>query len=79
MARITVEDCLLKVDNRFDLILIAVDRARSLAMGAESFVKSKNDKYPVIALREIAEGFVTAKSNVKKNLNEIIKSVFHDT
>lgn len=60
MARITVEDCLEKIDNRFELVLIATKRARQLAKGAEAMVAEENDKPTVIALREIAEGLVTA-------------------
>ncbi len=61
MARITVEDCLEKVENRFQLVLIATKRARQLASGAEPLVARDNDKNTVIALREIAEGLVTAE------------------
>lgn len=60
MARITVEDCLQNVDNLFDLVLIAAKRARQLANGAEARVEWENDKPTVVALREIAEGVVTA-------------------
>lgn len=57
MARVTVEDCLEKIPNRFNLILIATKRARQLALeGAESTVPEENDKSTVLALREIAEG-----------------------
>ncbi len=59
MARITVEDCLDNVDNRFQLVLVAAQRARQLANGAEPCVPRENDKPTVIALREIATGFVT--------------------
>ncbi len=59
MARITVEDCLERVENRFQLVLIATKRARQLAGGAEPLVSRDNDKNTVIALREIAEGLVT--------------------
>ncbi|MDH3639507.1 MAG: DNA-directed RNA polymerase subunit omega [Gammaproteobacteria bacterium] len=59
MARITVEDCLQHVDNRFQLVLVATKRARQLAMGADPLVESKNDKPTVVALREIADGLVT--------------------
>ena len=59
MARVTVEDCLDKVDNRFQLVLVATKRARQLAKGAEPFVEWENDKPTVVALREIAEDFVT--------------------
>ena len=55
MARITVEDCLDKVDNRFQLVLVAARRARQLAMGMEAFVPWENDKPTVVALRELAE------------------------
>ena len=60
MARITVEDCLEKVENRFQLVLIATKRARQLASGAEPLVDRDNDKNTVIALREIADGLVTS-------------------
>jgi DNA-directed RNA polymerase subunit omega len=54
MARITVEDCLEVVDNRFELVLMATKRARQLANGAEATIDSANDKPTVLALREIA-------------------------
>lgn len=60
MARVTVEDCLAKLDNRFQLVMVATKRARQLANGAEPHVPWENDKPTVVALREIAEGFVTA-------------------
>lgn len=59
MARITVEDCLEHVENRFQLVLVAARRARQLAAGADPFVDRENDKPTVVALREIADGFVT--------------------
>jgi DNA-directed RNA polymerase subunit omega len=59
MARITVEDCLDNVDNRFQLVLVATRRARQLALGSEPLVEIENDKPTVVALREIAEGLVT--------------------
>jgi len=55
MARLTVEDCLDNVDNRFELVLVASKRARQLSMGAEPLVELENDKPTVLALREIAE------------------------
>ena len=58
MARLTVEDCLDNVENRFDLVLVAAQRARQLAMGAEPLVPEDNDKPTVIALREIAENLI---------------------
>ncbi|MEE4218023.1 MAG: DNA-directed RNA polymerase subunit omega [Xanthomonadales bacterium] len=58
MARITVEDCLNRIDNRFEMVLTATKRARQIANGAEPLVEEENDKPTVIALREIAEGLV---------------------
>ena len=58
MARITVEDCLEHVDNRFDLVLIASKRARQLANGVEPLLPWQNDKPTVMALREIGDGLV---------------------
>lgn len=61
MARVTIEDCLKNVDNRFQLILVASKRARQLANGkADPTVPTDNDKPTVLALREIAEGHVTS-------------------
>lgn len=60
MARITVEDCLENVDNRFELVLTATKRARQISHGADALVSEHNDKPTVIALREIAEGFITS-------------------
>jgi len=58
MARITVEDCLKKIDNRFEMVLTATKRARQIANGADPLVEEQNDKPSVIALREIAAGLV---------------------
>jgi len=58
MARVTVEDCLDNVDNRFQLVLVATKRARQLANGVEPFVAWENDKPTIVALREIAEGLI---------------------
>lgn len=58
MARITVEDCLNNIDNRFEMVLTATKRARQIANGADPLVEEENDKPTVIALREIAEGLV---------------------
>jgi DNA-directed RNA polymerase subunit omega len=62
MARITVEDCLDNLDNRFDLVLLASKRARQLVNGVDPLVPWENDKATVVALREIAEGLVTPLS-----------------
>ena len=58
MARVTVEDCVLKVPNRFELVMVAAQRARNLGAGTPLTVDRDDDKNPVIALREIAEGTV---------------------
>ena len=58
MARVTVEDCLGNVKNRFELVLVATKRARQIAMGSRPFVDEENDKSTVLALREIADGLV---------------------
>lgn len=61
MARVTVEDCLPAVGNRFDLVLVASRRARQIAMGALPLVDAENDKPTVLALREIAAGLMNLK------------------
>ncbi|KTC65433.1 RNA polymerase omega subunit (plasmid) [Legionella adelaidensis] len=59
MARVTVEDCLEHVENRFELVMVAAKRARQIAVrGAQPMVEWENDKPTVVALREIAEGLV---------------------
>lgn len=55
MARVTVEDCVLKIPNRFELVMLAAQRAREISSGAQEAVTRDNDKNPVIALREIAD------------------------
>jgi DNA-directed RNA polymerase subunit omega len=65
MARLTVEDCLEHVDNRFNLVLIASKRSRQISMGAHSLVPEEKDKPTVIALREIAEGKIVQDGNGK--------------
>lgn len=59
MARVTVEDCVDKISNRFDLVLFAAQRARQISAGAELTIDRDRDKNPVVALREIAEETVT--------------------
>ena len=66
MARITVEDCLKKIDNQYDLVLLAKERTSQLNSGAEMLVDKDNDKNTVVALREIGEGKV-AIDELKKN------------
>ncbi|OJX81076.1 DNA-directed RNA polymerase subunit omega [Magnetospirillum sp. 64-120] len=58
MARVTVEDCVIKVPNRFELVLVAAQRARDISTGGHITVERDNDKNPVVALREIAEDTV---------------------
>jgi DNA-directed RNA polymerase subunit omega len=74
MARITVEDCLNNVDNRFDLVLLATKRARQLANGVDPLVPSENDKPTVIALREIAEGLITRQVIAAKEAAQAAKA-----
>lgn len=71
MARITVEDCLKKVDNRFELVLVSSKRARQLMVGnKESQLDWENDKATVLALREIEEGLVDASILVEDNRDD---------
>lgn len=65
MARLTVEDCLPNVDNRFHLVLVASKRARQIAMGSEALVEIDNDKPTVLALREISEVWLVQKFLMK--------------
>ena len=62
MARITVEDCLEQIENRFDLVLLAARRARQISQGADPLVPAENDKPTVIALREIADNLITSST-----------------
>ena len=67
MARITVEDCLENVDNRFELVMVSSKRARQIqAEGKDPLVEADNDKPTVIALREIADGLVNADILIEK-------------
>ncbi len=59
MARVTVEDCVLKVPNRFDLVMLAAQRARDVAAGGQLTIERDNDKNPVVALREIADSAIS--------------------
>jgi DNA-directed RNA polymerase subunit omega len=67
MARVTVEDCVVKVPNRFDLVLLAAQRAREVTSGAPLTVDRDDDKNPVVALREIAESTIEL-DHLKDNL-----------
>lgn len=75
MARVTVEDCVDKVPNRFELVLLAAHRARSIANGAAITIDPDNDKNPVIALREIAERTVPSEDMRESLIHSIQKNV----
>jgi DNA-directed RNA polymerase subunit omega len=77
MARVTVEDCVDKIPNRFDLVLLAAQRAREISGGAELTIDRDRDKNPVVALREIAEQTVTP-SNLKETLVTSMQRVLPD-
>ena len=62
MARVTVEDCVQKVPNRFELVLLAAQRARNLSRGEELTIDRDNDKNPVVALREIADETISRRA-----------------
>jgi DNA-directed RNA polymerase subunit omega len=62
MARVTVEDCILKIPNRFDLVMLAAQRARDISSGASLSIERDNDKNPVVALREIADSTIDLDS-----------------
>ncbi|HHL35081.1 MAG TPA: DNA-directed RNA polymerase subunit omega [Desulfobulbaceae bacterium] len=75
MARVTVEDCVDKVPNRFELVLLAAQRARQISSGAPALVERDNDKNPVIALRELAEEKLTADSLQESLIHGLQKNV----
>ena len=89
MARITVEDCLEKVESQYDLVLLAKERTSQLNSGAEMFVEVDNDKNTVIALREIGDGKITVeelknnsiarlRKEPDENIEEEVEEVFGD-
>ena len=75
MARVTIEDCLENVENRFELVLLAARRARQISEGADALVEIDNDKPTVLALREIADNLISMESmdamDTKRELEEI--------
>ena len=79
MARVTVEDCVTKIPNRFQLVIIASQRARNISAGAALYVDRDNDKNPVIALREIAEDLVDHKELEESLIKGLQKHVEMDT
>jgi len=78
MARITVEDCLERIPNLFNLVLTAAKRSRRLANGAEAMVEWENDKPTVVALREIADGHVNEEILEETEQQQLLESVFED-
>lgn len=78
MARVTVEDCVDKVPNRFDLVLVAAHRARAMSAGSELTVDRDNDKNPVVALREIAEKTVKPEEVREEIIESMQKRVDDD-
>ena len=74
MARVTVEDCVLKVPNRFELVLLAAQRARNISRGEQLTIDRDNDKNPVVALREIADetvGLPELEADLVKSLSRV--------
>ena len=72
MARVTVEDCIEKVDNRFELVLLAAHRSRMISNGDQLLIERDNDKNPVVALREIADGVIDHE-DLKESLVESLQ------
>ena len=77
MARVTVEDCVDKIPNRFDLVLLSAQRAREISGGAELTLDRDRDQNPVVALREIAEQTVRPK-NLQESLTQSLQRVLPD-
>src|SRR5438094_6452058 len=71
MARVTVEDCIDKVDNRFDLVLLAAHRARMISSGSQLTVDRDNDKNPVVSLREIADSTISPEDLREELVNSL--------
>ncbi len=77
MARVTVEDCVDKIPNRFDLVLLAAQRAREISGGAELTIERDRDKNPVVALREIADQTIKP-TELKETLTQSLQQVLPD-
>src|SRR6185437_12620891 len=75
MARVTVEDCIDKVDNRFDLVLLAAHRARMISSGSQLTIDRDNDKNPVVSLREIAESTISPEDLREELVHSLQKFV----
>ncbi|HSE77748.1 MAG TPA: DNA-directed RNA polymerase subunit omega [Alphaproteobacteria bacterium] len=78
MARVTVEDCVLKIPNRFDLVMLAAQRAREISAGSQLTLERDNDKNPVVALREIAESSVDFDNLRQSVISGLQKQVERD-
>ena len=78
MARVTVEDCVLKVPNRFGLVMVAAQRAREISAGAQLTLERDNDKNPVVALREIADATVNTDDLSNSVVTGLQKHVEND-
>ena len=78
MARVTVEDCVLKVPNRFDLVMVAAQRAREISAGGLLTIDRDNDKNPVVALREIADATVNTDELSNSVVTGLQKHVEND-
>jgi DNA-directed RNA polymerase subunit omega len=78
MARVTVEDCIVTIPNRFELVLIAARRAREIAAGASLTVARDNDKNPVVALREISEETISLSALKENIIKGMQRNVFID-
>ena len=79
MARITVEDCLSKIDNQYDLVLLAKERAAQLNAGGKPLVPENNDKNTVISLREIGDGKISIKTIEDSAINKLRKAQSEST
>ena len=79
MARITVEDCLSKIDNQYDLVLLAKERASQLNAGGKPLVPANNDKNTVISLREIGDGKISIKTIEDSAINKLRKAQSEST
>lgn len=75
MARVTVEDCIERVENRFDLVLVAAHRARLISSGEQITVPRDNDKNPVVALREIGDGTISPEDLSEELVHSLQKYV----
>ena len=78
MARVTVEDCVMRVPNRFDLVMVAAQRAREISAGAQLTLERDNDKNPVVALREIADATVNTDALTESVVVGLQKHVEND-